>query len=76
MAITYNFDREDFENRKEDKLIVRIAPGQIVGVERSDTIQRSEDTPAPRPVKHGAYMWVFGKRRRSGKSWRDPVSVD
>ena len=66
MAITCNFDREDFGNRKEDKLIMRIAPGQIVG----------EDTPAARPVKHGAYLWVLGNRRRTGKSWRDPVSVN
>ena len=64
MAITCNFDREDYEGRKDDKLIVRIAPGQIVGENRS------------RPVKHGAYLWVLGNRRRSGKSWRDPVSVN
>ena len=77
MAITCNFDREDFENRREDredKLIVRIAPGQLVGVEAADTVP--EDTPAQRPVKHGAYLWVLGNRRRSGKSWRDPVSVN
>jgi len=66
MAITCNFDRDGFENRKEDRLIVRVAPGQIVG----------GDAPASRPVKHGAYLWILGNRRRSGKSWRDPVSVN
>ena len=66
MAITCNFDRDDFESRKEDRLIVRIAPGEKVG----------KDNPASKPMKHSAYLWVLGNRRRSGKSWRDPVSTN
>ena len=66
MAITCNFDKEDWENRKGDKMIVRIPPGQHVG----------EDTPALKPVKHGAYLWVLTPRHRPGKSWRDPSSTN
>jgi hypothetical protein len=67
MAITCNFDREDCEDRKEDKVIVRIPAGQTVG----------SDAPASsKPVKHGAYLWVLGNRRRPAKSWRDNSSLN
>lgn len=66
MPITCNFDRDDSVDRKEGKLIVRVAPGRTVG----------EDAPASGPVKHGAYLWVLGGRRRSGKSWRDNISIN
>ena len=61
MAITCNFDKDDSENRKSGKMIVRISPGQNAG----------GNIPAMKPVKQGAYMWVMTPRR-SGKSWRDP----
>ena len=63
MAITCNFDKE---NRRGDKLIVHISPGQNAG----------RDTPALKPVKHDAYLWVGAPRHRSGKSWRDPSSTN
>ena len=66
MAITCNFDKDDFENRREDKVIVHIPAGQSVG----------GDMPSSKPVKHGAYLWVLGNRRRTRKSWRDPVSMN
>jgi hypothetical protein len=61
MAETCNFDRDNNENRKSDKLITRISPGQHAGA----------DTPALKPVTHGAYLWDMSPRPRSGKSWRD-----
>jgi len=61
MAMTCNFDRDSSEGRKNDKLIVHIAPGQDIGT----------DTPSLKPLKHDAYLWVLNPRRRSGKSWRD-----
>ncbi|HCC49369.1 MAG TPA: hypothetical protein DEQ38_14835 [Elusimicrobia bacterium] len=66
MAITCNFDRDNHEVKKEEKLIVRIAPGQNIG----------SDTPGLKPVKNGAYLWVMNPRRRSGKSWRDLTSIN
>ena len=66
MAITCNFDKEDCEDRKEDKVIVRIPAGQNIG----------SDTPEARPVKHGAYLWVLGNRRRPAKSGRDNSSIN
>ena len=66
MAITCNFDREDCESRKEAKVIVRIPAGQSIG----------EDAPVSKPVKHGAYLWVLGNRRRPAKSWRDNSSIN
>ncbi len=66
MAITCNFDKDDCGNRKDDKVIVRIPPGQNIG----------NDSPAPSTAKNGAYLWVMGPRPRSGKSWRDPSSVN
>ena len=66
MAITCNFEREENELRKGDKMIVRVAPGQVIGT----------DTPALKPVRNGAYLWVMNHRRRSGKSWRDLTPVN
>ena len=64
MAETCNFDKDNFHNRKDDKLIVHIPPSQVIG----------KDSPAIKPVNHSAYMWILTPRRRSGKSWRDPSS--
>jgi len=61
MAITCNFDKEDRGSRKAGKLIVRVPSGQGI----------VSDAPACGPVKHGAYLWVLGDRRRPAKSWRD-----
>jgi len=66
MAMTCNFDKDDRDGRKEDRLIVRISPGQSIGT----------DSPSVKPAKNGAYMWFMGPRPRSGKSWRDPSSVN
>jgi hypothetical protein len=66
MAITCNFDKEDCEDRKEDKVLVRIPAGQSIG----------QDAPACKQVKHGAYLWVLGSRRRPSKSWRDNSSIN
>lgn len=61
MAMTCNFDKDNCENHKNGKLIVHISPGQDIGT----------DTPALKPLKNDAYLWVLNPRRRSGKSWRD-----
>ncbi|MDO8803817.1 MAG: hypothetical protein Q7R35_05265 [Elusimicrobiota bacterium] len=61
MAITCNFDRDNHESGKDDKLIVRVPAVQDAGA----------DTPVLKPVKHGAYLWDLSPRPRSGKSWRD-----
>lgn len=62
MAITCNFEKDDREElRKGERLIVRIPPGHAVGT----------DTPGLKPCKNGAYLWVMGPRRRSGKGWRE-----
>lgn len=66
MAITCNFEREDNETQKDDKMIVRIAPGQVIG----------NDTPALKPSVKGAYLWVMNHRRRTAKSWRELASVN
>ncbi|OGR78889.1 MAG: hypothetical protein A2X32_00315 [Elusimicrobia bacterium GWC2_64_44] len=66
MAITCNFERDDSETKKSDKVIVRIAPGQVIG----------SDTPALKPVKNGAYLWVMDHRRRSARSWRAVAQVN
>lgn len=66
MAITCNFERDDSETKKSDKIIVRIAPGQVIG----------SDTPALKPVKNGAYLWVMDHRRRSAKSWREASLIN
>ena len=62
MTITCSLDKNDYENRKGDKLIVRIPPGQKDG------------DPAPKPVKPAAYLWV--PRHRPDKSWRDEHSIN
>lgn len=66
MAITCNFDKDDNEQERNGRVLVRIEPGQAIG----------SDTPAVKPSKNGAYLWVMDSRRRSGKSWRDLVSVN
>jgi hypothetical protein len=66
MSITCNFGKDDRELKKSDKLIVRLPPGQNIG----------PDTPSLKPSGNGAYLWVMGPRRRSGKSWRDDSSVN
>ncbi|MDD2804940.1 MAG: hypothetical protein PHV33_05255 [Elusimicrobiales bacterium] len=66
MAITCNFERDDSGTKKGDKVIVRIAPGQVIG----------SDTPSLKPVKNGAYLWVMDHRRRSSKSWRELSAVN
>ncbi|OGS05063.1 MAG: hypothetical protein A3J70_07035 [Elusimicrobia bacterium RIFCSPHIGHO2_02_FULL_61_10] len=66
MTETCNFDKDDNEHRKGDKLIVRIPAGKSVAA----------DTPGSAPVKHGAYLWDLSPRPRSGKSWRDLSSIN
>jgi hypothetical protein len=66
MAITCNFDKDDYEEKKCDKVIVRIDPGQDIG----------EDSPCLKPVKNSAYLWVVNPRRRSCKTWRAPASIN
>lgn len=65
MTETCNFDKDDNEHRKGDKLIVRIPAGRNIDA----------DTPS-RQVKHGAYLWDLSPRPRSGKSWRDLSSIN
>ncbi len=65
MTETCNFDKDDNENRKGDKLIVRVAAGKNI-----------EDTPNSTAVKHGAYLWNLSPRPRSGKSWRDTSTLN
>jgi hypothetical protein len=66
MSITCNFEKDDRDTRKNDKLIVRIPPGHNIGT----------DTPELKPVSNNAYLWVMGPRRRSGKSWREDNSMN
>jgi hypothetical protein len=66
MAMTCNFEKDDRDVKKGDKLIVRIPPGQNIGT----------DTPALKPSGSGAYLWVMGPRRRTVKSWRDGNSIN
>lgn len=66
MSITCNFEKDDQDTRKTDRMIVRIAPGQVIG----------NDTPSVKTAKNGAYLWVMDHRRRNGKSWRDLASVN
>jgi len=66
MATTCNFDKDNHESRKGDKLIVRIPAAQTIGA----------DAPAAKPVRHGAYLWDLSPRPRSGKSWRDLSSIN
>lgn len=66
MSITCNFDKEDCEDRKSEKMLLRVSPDQDIPA----------DTPEVKPVKHGAYLWDLSPRRRSGKSWRDLTSVN
>ncbi len=66
MAITCNFDREDCEGDKQDKVLVRVPSAREAAV----------DTPVMKPVTHGAYLWDLSPRRRSGKRWRDIASVN
>lgn len=66
MTMTCNFDKDDHEDKKSDKIIVRIDPGQDIG----------EDSPCLKPVKSSAYLWVMNHRRRSGKTWRAPASIN
>lgn len=61
MAITCNFDKDNHEDRKNDKVIVRVPSARTIGA----------DTPVLKPVKHGAYLWDLSPRPRSSKSWRD-----
>jgi hypothetical protein len=60
MAITANFDEDNNVRHQAGRIIVRIPSGRNIGV----------DTPALKPEKHCSYMWVFGPRRRTGKTWR------
>ena len=66
MAITCNFDKDDYEEKKSDKVIVRIDSSQAIG----------EDSPCLKPVKSNAYLWVMNPRRRSSKTWRAPASIN
>lgn len=66
MAITCNFEKDENDVKKADKMIVRIAPGQEIGT----------DTPGLKPARNGAYLWVMNPRRRSGKSWREINSLN
>lgn len=66
MAITCNFEKDDQETKKADKVLVRIAPGQQIG----------SDTPSLKPAKAGAYLWVMDQRRRTAKSWREISSIN
>ena len=66
MTETCNFDKDDNEHRKGDKLIVRIPAGKDIAT----------DTPGPNQVKHGAYLWDLSPRPRSCKSWRDISSIN
>lgn len=66
MPITCNFERDDQETRKAEKMIVRIEPGQVIG----------SDTPELKISKNGAYLWVMNPRRRSPKGWREIGSLN
>lgn len=60
MTMTCNFGKDDNEIRKGDKLILRLPAVRDIGA----------DTPAIRPARHGAYLWLAGRSRRPVKSWR------
>ena len=60
MAMTCNFDKDGQDEKKSDRIIVRIDPGQNIG----------EDSPRLKPAKGSAYLWVMNHRRRCGKNWR------
>lgn len=66
MTETCNFDKDDNEHRKADKLLVRIPAARNIAT----------DTPKAAPVRHGAYLWDLSPRPRSGKSWRDNSSIN
>lgn len=66
MAITCNFGKDDNNQPRGGKVLVRIEPGQSIGA----------DTPSIKPSKNGAYLWVMDGRRRPGKSWRDLTSIN
>lgn len=61
MTMTCNFEKDDHDVPKQDKLILRLPPVRDIGT----------DTPAIRPAKHGAYLWLAGRGRRTAKSWRE-----
>lgn len=60
MAMTCNFDKDGQDDKKSDRIIVRVDPGREIG----------EDSPSVKPARGGAYLWVMNHRRRSGKTWR------
>lgn len=66
MTETCNFDKDDNEHRKGDKLIVRIPSSKGVAA----------DTPGQNQVRHGAYLWNLAPRPRSSKSWRDVTTLN
>lgn len=66
MTETCNFDKDDNEHRKADKVIVRIPAGKTAAMDIPDT----------KNVKHGAYLWNLSPRPRSARSWRDTSSIN
>ena len=61
MTMTCNFEKDDHDARRQDKLILRLPPVREIGT----------DTPAIKPERHGAYLWLAGRGRRAQKSWRE-----
>lgn len=66
MTMICNFEKDDREVRRAEKLIMRLPPVRDIGT----------DTPSIRPAKHGSYLWLAGSRRRSGRNWREVSSVN
>lgn len=61
MTMTCNFEKDDHDVPRQDKLILRLPPVPDIGT----------DTPAIKPARHGAYLWLASRGRRVQKSWRE-----
>ncbi|MBI4350182.1 MAG: hypothetical protein HY550_01980 [Elusimicrobia bacterium] len=66
MTETCNFDKDDNEHRRGDKLIVRLPSAK----------DAAADTPEQNQVRHGAYLWDLSPRPRSARSWRDISTIN
>ena len=66
MAITSNFDKDNFGRRHGEKLILNLPSGHVIGT----------DSPSVKPGKNCTHLWMLSSRRRLGKSWRDDTSIN
>lgn len=65
MTMTCNFEKDDRDVRKSEKMLLRLPPVREIGT----------DTPAIKPARHGAYLWL-ARSRRPAKGWRESGSLN